>query len=126
VCNTNGMTTVAISPRKRRPLGHSQPRLRADRPVTKALDVFEGYVREIVDGRTIDLNLLRPTPAQLERYQACEVVRLVGLAVESAPAATAVSELRERLHQRHVRCFVHGRDAEGRLLAVAVPVARAG
>jgi hypothetical protein len=93
--------------------------------VTKALDVFDGYVREIVDGRTIDLNLLQPTAEQLERYGACEVVRLVGLAVESAPAASAESELRTRLHRRHVRCFVHGRDESGRLLAVAVPVAQA-
>lgn len=120
------MTTLLASSRKRRPLGRGQPRLRADRPVTKALDVFDGYVREVVDGRTIDLNLLRPTAAQLERYQACEIVRLVGLAVESAPDATAERDLRARLHQRQVRCFVHGRDEQGRLLAVAVPVARAG
>jgi endonuclease YncB( thermonuclease family) len=109
--------------RPRRPA--ATPRPRSERPVTKALDVFDGYVREIVDGRTIDLNLLQPTAEQLERYGACEVVRLVGLAVESAPAASAESDLRIRLHRRHVRCFVHGRDESGRLLAVAVPVAQA-
>lgn len=112
------MTTLA-HPRRRT----AKPRLRADRPVAKALDVLNGYVRDIVDGRTIDLNLVKPTADQLERYAACEIVRLVGLSVESVSNDASESDLRQRLHRRQVRCFVHGRDQEGRLLAVAVPLA---
>lgn len=117
------MAMTAHLPRRRAPSVSPVPRLRAQRPVSKALDVLDGYVRDVVDGRTIDVNLVKPTPDQLQRYGACEIVRLVGLAVESAPAASAESDLRQRLHRRQVRCFVHGRDAEGRILGVAVPVA---
>lgn len=97
---------------------------RVGRPITKALEILTGYVREVVDARTIDLNLVAPTADQLQRYRGSELVRLVGAAVESAPGD--VANLRLRLHHRQVRCFVHGRDSDGRLLAVAVPVARAG
>jgi hypothetical protein len=99
---------------------------RADRQTGKPLEVLDGYVREVVDARTIDLNLTKPTPELLERYHACELIRLVGLSVEALPADEVIRDLRQRLHRRQVRCFIHGRDAEGRLLAVAVPVAAAG
>lgn len=111
-------------PRVRAPRQPRQASLRAGRPVTKALDILTGYVREVVDGRTIDLNLVAPTAEQLERYRGSELVRLVGAVVESP--ANDLADLRLRLHRKQVRCFVHGRDSDGRLLAVAVPVARAG
>jgi hypothetical protein len=105
--------------------GQSQPLpARTPRPLTKAIDILTGYVREVVDGRTIDLNLTAPTAAQLERYRGSELVRLVGATAEGANGTEV--ELRARLYRKHVRCFVHGRDSDGRLLAVAVPVARAG
>jgi endonuclease YncB( thermonuclease family) len=113
------MNTIRVrAPRQPRPAS-----LRAGRPVTKALDILTGYVREVVDGRTIDLNLVAPTADQLERYRGSELVRLVGSTVETASADLA--DLRSRLYRKQVRCFVHGRDSDGRLLAVAVPVARA-
>lgn len=94
-------------------------RLRA----VRARDILAGYVRAVIDERTIDVNILDATPEQRERYQGSEVMRLVGAVVESAaddPARAA--EVARRLHHQRVRCFVHGRDDDGRLVAVVVPV----
>lgn len=120
MCQYVGMNTFRV----RAPRQPRHATLRVGRPVTKALEILTGYVREVVDGRTIDLNLVAPTADQLERYRGSELVRLVGATVESP--GSNVTELRLRLLRKQVRCFVHGRDSDGRLLAVAVPVARAG
>lgn len=120
MCQYVGMSSTRIRAK-------STPRpatLRAQRPVSRTLDILTGYVRDVVDARTIDLNLVSPTADQLQRYHGSEMVRLVGAIVESG--AVGIAELRQRLHHKQVRCFVHGRDSDGRLLAVAVPVSRAG
>ena len=111
----------------------SQPRTPSDPPASdparptrltaaRAQDVLLAYVRAVLDGRTVDLNLLDLSPAQRERYQDNELVRLVGAAFQEASSA-ACADLLTRFHRRRVRCFVHGRDASGMLLAVVVPVA---
>jgi len=120
MCTYEGMN----HPRIRAPRHPRQATLRASRPVAKALDILTGFVREVVDGRTIDLNLVKPTAEQLERYRGSEIVRLVGALVEAS--VNDPEALRQRFHRKQVRCFVHGRDSEGRLLAVAIPVALAG
>ena len=96
---------------------------RSTRPAAaRAQDVLLAYVRAVLDGRTVDLNLLDLSPAQRERYRDNELVRLVGAAFKEASSA-ACADLLTRLHRRRVRCFVHGRDASGMLLAVVIPVA---
>jgi hypothetical protein len=95
---------------------------RSARASARAKDILLGYVRAVLDTGMVDMNLIGLTSDQRERYRDSELVRLVGTLVEGQPAAIQ-AELLRRLHRRRVRCFVHGRDDEGRLVAVAVPVA---
>lgn len=103
----------------------ARPLARAGRGSDRAKDILFGYVREVLDGRTLDVNLLGLTGEQRQRYHDSELVRLVGAVVEGHPAALH-ADLLHRVHRRRVRCFVHGRDQDGRLLAVAVPVTEPG
>ncbi len=95
---------------------------RSARASARAKDILLGYVRAVLDAGIVDMNLIDLTGEQRERYRDSELVRLVGSMVEGQPGAIH-AELLRRIHRRSVRCFVHGRDDEGRLVAVAVPVA---
>lgn len=91
----------------------------------RARDILHGYVRAVLDARTVDVNILDASPDQRERYRGSEVMHLVGAVVESAADdPVKLQALTEGLRHQHVRCFVHGRDEAGRLIAVVVPVNR--
>ncbi len=90
------------------------------RTVRRPIDVLRVYVCAVLDGNTVEVNLIEADSAQRQRYRGTEIVHLVAsrLDVENQDA-----ENRLRLHRRYVRCFVHGRDAQGHLVGVLVPIA---
>ena len=109
------------------PEPHSRPSPRSASPRSarasaRAKDILLGYVRAVLDTGMVDMNLIGLTADQRQRYRDSELVRLVGTMVQGQPGAIH-AELLHRLHRRRVRCFVHGRDDQGHLIAVAVPVA---
>ncbi|MBA3684498.1 MAG: hypothetical protein H0W72_04575 [Planctomycetes bacterium] len=90
------------------------------RTVRRPIDVLRVYVCAVLDGSTVEVNLIEADSDQRQRYRGTEIVHLVSSRLD---AQDQDAQTRLRLHHRHVRCFVHGRDAEGHLVGVLVPIA---
>ncbi len=86
------------------------------RTVRRPLDVMRVFVCSILDARTVEVNLIEASSDQRQRYRGTEVVRTPGAVADQPNVLT-------RLLRRHVRCFIHGRDDDGHLLGVLVPIA---
>ncbi len=94
---------------------------RRPRTVRRPLDVLRVYVCSVLDGATVEVNLIEADSDQRQRYRGTEVIRLVQCA--DPDDRTLCLQTRLRLLRRHVRCFIHGRDAAGNLLGVLIPIA---
>jgi hypothetical protein len=86
----------------------------------RPIDVLRVFVSALIDDSTVEVNVIGADAEQRQRYRGTEIVRLVHARLEDEDFA---AHIRQRLLRRHVRCFVHGRDADGRIFGVLVPIA---
>ncbi len=101
--------------------GSEQPQRRRSRTVRRPLDVMRVFVCTVLDGGTVEVNVIDADSDQRQRYRGTEVIRLVQRPEPDDQALCRQTSL--RLLRRHVRCFIHGRDPEGHLVGVLVPIA---